>query len=169
MFRSVEYLLRPKSIALLGASDSSRGGWAQEIYDNPVSVAAAGLTGECNLITARRVSSTDAELPEFHTIDGGHRIFAQKVTKKRLGPIDQNITLAIRPEQVAMSIGTSSPEDNLLRGKVTGIHFRGPTSIIEFDAGGLKIETRVFKATGLNVGDECMLALPPHRILILKD
>jgi len=34
VFRSVEHLLRPKSIALLGASDSSRGGWVQEIYDN---------------------------------------------------------------------------------------------------------------------------------------
>ena len=34
MFRTVEYLLRPKTIALLGASDSSRGGWVQEIYDN---------------------------------------------------------------------------------------------------------------------------------------
>src|SRR6266705_623987 len=34
VFRTVEYLLRPKSIALLGASDSSRGGWVQEIYDN---------------------------------------------------------------------------------------------------------------------------------------
>ncbi len=34
MFRTVDYLLRPKSIALVGASDSSRGGWAQEIYDN---------------------------------------------------------------------------------------------------------------------------------------
>ena len=34
MFRSVDYLLRPKTIALVGASDSSRGGWVQEIYDN---------------------------------------------------------------------------------------------------------------------------------------
>jgi acyl-CoA synthetase (NDP forming) len=34
VFRSVEHLLRPKSIALVGASDSSRGGWVQEIYDN---------------------------------------------------------------------------------------------------------------------------------------
>ena len=34
LFRTVEYLLRPKSIAIIGASDSSRGGWAQEIYDN---------------------------------------------------------------------------------------------------------------------------------------
>jgi acetate---CoA ligase (ADP-forming) len=34
VFRNVEYLLRPKSIAIIGASDSSRGGWAQAIYDN---------------------------------------------------------------------------------------------------------------------------------------
>lgn len=34
VFRSVEYLLRPKTIALVGASDSSRGGWVKEIYEN---------------------------------------------------------------------------------------------------------------------------------------
>ena len=34
MFRTVDYLLRPKSVAIIGASNSSRGGWAQEIYDN---------------------------------------------------------------------------------------------------------------------------------------
>ena len=34
LFRTVDHLLRPKSIALVGASDSSRGGWVQEIYDN---------------------------------------------------------------------------------------------------------------------------------------
>jgi acyl-CoA synthetase (NDP forming) len=34
VFRRVDCLLRPKSIAIIGASDSSRGGWAQSIYDN---------------------------------------------------------------------------------------------------------------------------------------
>ena len=34
MFRDVECLLRPRTIAIVGASDSSRGGWAQEIYSN---------------------------------------------------------------------------------------------------------------------------------------
>src|SRR6476661_4281439 len=34
VFRTVDYLLRPKSIAIVGASDSSRGGWAREIYEN---------------------------------------------------------------------------------------------------------------------------------------
>jgi len=34
VFRRVDYLLRPRSIAIVGASDSSRGGWAQDIYNN---------------------------------------------------------------------------------------------------------------------------------------
>jgi ABC-type sugar transport system ATPase subunit len=156
-------------VAFLANGSIIQSGTPQEIYDEPVSVAAAQLTGDNNLIAARRVSSTDAELPEFHTIYGGHRLFAQSTAKVRLGSINQNITLAIRPEQVSMSMGASFPEDNLLKGKVTKIHFRGPTSIIEFDAAGLTLETRVFKVVGLKIGDECMLGLPPHRILILKD
>ncbi|HLH88636.1 MAG TPA: acetate--CoA ligase family protein [Xanthobacteraceae bacterium] len=34
MFRTVDHLLRPRTIAIIGASDSSRGGWAREIYEN---------------------------------------------------------------------------------------------------------------------------------------
>jgi acyl-CoA synthetase (NDP forming) len=34
VFHRVDYLLRPRSIAIIGASDSSRGGWAEEIYSN---------------------------------------------------------------------------------------------------------------------------------------
>ncbi|HTH51223.1 MAG TPA: TOBE domain-containing protein, partial [Pyrinomonadaceae bacterium] len=122
-----------------------------------------------NLIEARRLSKNDAELPEFHTIEGGHRIFAAPTEKNRLGSIHQNVTLCIRSEQVAISMGASFPEDNLLRAVVAGIQFRGATSMIEFDASGLRLEARVFKVVGLNVGDECMLGLPPHRMVVLKD
>ena len=108
------------------------------------------------------------EAPEFYTIDGAHRIFAQPVEKGRLGAINQNVTLAIRPEQIAMSMGASFPEDNLLKGVVTAIRFRGSSTLIEFDAGGLTLETRVFKVVGLKIGDECMLGLPPHRIIVLR-
>jgi acetate---CoA ligase (ADP-forming) len=34
VFRTVDHLLRPRTIAIIGASDSSRGGWAREIYEN---------------------------------------------------------------------------------------------------------------------------------------
>ena len=156
-------------VAVLSRGEIIQTGTPQEIYENPASVEIARMTGDNNLITARRLTSTDADLPEFHSMDGGHRLFAECTDKAGLGAINQNITLAIRPEQVSMSMGASFPEDNLLKGVVTSIKFRGATSLIEFDAAGLKIETRVFKVVGLKIGDECMLGLPPHRILILKD
>jgi len=51
-----------------------------------------------------------------------------------------------------MSMGASFPEDNLLRAVVTGIQFRGMTSIVDFDAAGLKLSARLFKAVGIEVG-----------------
>jgi ABC-type sugar transport system ATPase subunit len=155
-------------VVILSGDHVIQTGTPQEVYDEPGSIAAATLTSGGNLFEARRLSSSDAELPEFHTIDGGHRIFAAPTEKSRLGSIHQNVTLCIRAEQVTMSMGASFPEDNVLRGVVTAIHFRGSTSIVEFDASGLKLETRAFKVVGLNIGDECMLGLPPHRIRILR-
>jgi|CXWL01.1.fsa_nt_gi ABC-type sugar transport system ATPase subunit len=156
-------------VAVLDRGEIVQAGTPQQIYEEPESVKIARATGDCNLIPARRLSSSDNQIPEFYTIDGAHRIFAQPIEKGRLGAINQNVTLAIRPEQISMSIGSSLPEDNLLKGIVTAIKFRGSTSLVEFDIGGLKLETRVFKVVGLNIGDECMLGLPPHRIIILRN
>jgi ABC-type Fe3+/spermidine/putrescine transport system ATPase subunit len=156
-------------VAVIDRGEVIQTGTPKDIYDEPRSVKVARATGDVNLIKARRLSSSDADLPEFYTIDGAHRLFAQKTDKGRLGAINQDASLAIRPEQVTMSLGSSFPEDNLLRAVVTAIKFRGPTSMIEFDAGGLRLMTRVFRVVGLEIGDECMLGLPPHRISILTD
>ena len=156
-------------VAVIDEGEIVQTGTPQEIYEEPGSVKIARTTGDNNLIVARRLSSSDDQIPEFYTIDGAHRIFAQPIEKGRLGAINQNVTLAIRPEQIAMSMGASFPEDNLLKGVVTAIKFRGASTLIEFDAGGLTLETRVFKVVGLKVGDECMLGLPPHRIIVLRN
>jgi putative spermidine/putrescine transport system ATP-binding protein len=155
--------------AILAGGTILQTGTPQEIYECPEMIDAARITGDNNLFEVRRLTSADADLPEFHTVDGGHRIFAHLAEKGRLPAINRNVMLAIRPEQISMSMGKSFPEDNLLRGVVTAIKFRGATTLIEFDAAGLKLHARVFRSVGLHVGDECMLGLPPHRILILKD
>lgn len=156
-------------VAVIDAGEIVQTGTPQDIYDEPDSVKIARATGDVNLIKARRLTSSNDDLPEFYTIDGAHRLFAPRPEKAKLGAIDQDVTLAIRPEQVTMSLGSSFPEDNLLKGIVSAIRPRGPTSIIEFDANGLRLMTRVFKVVGLKVGDECMLGLPPHRITVLRD
>lgn len=142
-------------------------GTPRELYENPVSVAAASALGQVNLIEARRLSKSNSELPEFHTIAGEHRVFAQKTEKRKLGAINRNVSLAIRPEHVSISFGASFPEDNLLRATVTEVNYRGDTTLVGLDAGGLELRALVLRLVGLNIGDECMVGLPPDRIMVL--
>lgn len=144
-------------------------GTPHDIYEKPASRVVADITGRNNLFAARRLTSSKVEMPEFHTIDGGHRLFAQRIERGSLGALNQNVTLAIRPEHISISFGASFPEDNLLKATVTRVRFLGPTTLIELDADGLKLEALVLRLVGLDVGDECMVGLPPDRILILKD
>ncbi len=144
-------------------------GTPRELYDEPATRAVAVLTGRHNLIEARRLTSSKSEMPEFQTIEGGHRLFTQKAEIKTLGPINQNAWLAIRPEQISLSFGASFPEDNLLRATITAVEFRGPVTYVQLDCSGLPLTAMVTRLIGLNPGDECMAALPPDRIRILTD
>lgn len=164
-----EICLACDRVAVLVASEVRQVGTPQEVYENPNSVPVAASVGRNNLFAARRLTSTKIELPEFLTIEGNHRIFARKTEKQSLGAINQNITLAIRPEHISMSFGASFPEDNLLKAVITGIRYLGATTIVGLDCAGLKLEAMVMRLVGLNIGDECMIGLPPDRILILKD
>lgn len=156
-------------VAVLANGDLQQIGTPQEIYERPESRIVASIVGRNNLFAARRLTSSKADIPEFHTIDGGHRLFAQRIERGALGALNQNVTLAIRPEQISISFGASFPEDNLLKATVKKIQFMGPTTLVELDADGLKLETLVLRVVGLNVGDECMVGLPPDRIQIFKD
>jgi multiple sugar transport system ATP-binding protein len=156
-------------LAVLAGGEIKQVGAPQEIYERPTSWIVAETTGKNNLFAARRLTSSKAEMPEFHTIDGGHRLFAERIERGLLGALNQNVTLGIRPEQISISFGASFPADNLLKATVTRVSFRGATTLIELDAGGLKLETLVLRLVGLNVGDECMVGLPPERIRIFRD
>jgi ABC-type Fe3+/spermidine/putrescine transport system ATPase subunit len=155
--------------AVLADGYLQQSGTPQELYDAPETHIVAALTGRHNLFEARRLTSSKSEMPEFQTIDGEHRLFTQKTELRSLGSINKNVTLAIRPEQISISFGASFPEDNLIKALISGIHFLGPTTIIDLDCSGLMLQALVFRVVGLNVGDECMVGLPPDRIRILKD
>jgi acyl-CoA synthetase (NDP forming) len=53
LFREVAALFRPKSLAIIGASDSSRGGWALEIYGN---LEHCGFPAKIYLVNPKRTS-----------------------------------------------------------------------------------------------------------------
>ncbi|MDI1242304.1 MAG: TOBE domain-containing protein [bacterium] len=144
-------------------------GTPRELYHEPASRLVASLTGRCNLIEARRLTSSKADLPEFQTIDGEHRLFTQRTELRGLGAINSNAWLAIRPEQVVLSFGASFPEDNLLKGTIADINFSGPSTYVTLDCSGLRLQAMVTRLIGLNPGDQCMVGLPPDRIRVLAD
>lgn len=156
-------------VAVLSGSEMVQIGEPREVYENPLSADVARIFGRNNLITARRLTSNKTEMQEFQTLEGNHRIFAVMQDKKSLGAINQNISLSIRPEHISISFGASFPADNLLKATVTEVKFLGPTTLIKLDANGLNLEAMVLRLVGLNVGDECVVGLPPDRILIFKD
>ncbi|HEX6125378.1 MAG TPA: TOBE domain-containing protein [Pyrinomonadaceae bacterium] len=140
----------------------------KDLYENPETRDVATATGRCNLFAARRLSSSKSEVPEFHSIDGGHRLFARSVERRSLGAINQNVTLGIRPEHISISFGASFPEDNLLRARITGVRFLGATTLVDLDCDGLSLQSIVLRLVGLNVGDECVVGLPPERVHIFR-
>lgn len=156
-------------VAVLHKGEICQTGTPREVYENPASVLVANITGRNNLIAARPFTLNHTGMPEFQTLKGAHRLFTDKNEKDSLELVDQNVTLAIRPEHVSISFGASFPEDNLLKAKITNIIFQGANTLIKLDANGLELEALVLRLVGLNIGDECIVGLPPDRILILKD
>ena len=156
-------------VVVLDKGEVLQTGQPGEIYLNPASARVAYVSGRNNLIEARRLTSTKIETPEFQTIKGEHRLFTDKTDKSRFAPINQNNILTIRPEHISISFGASFPEDNLLKAQITGVKFQGATTLVGLDANGLKLEALVLRLVGLNVGEECVVGLPPDRILVFKN
>lgn len=157
-------------VAVLHDGEILQTGTPREVYDNPRTATVARITGRNNLIEARRADSPNAEVHVFQTVKGEHLLFTDKTRHEfAADALDQIYTLAIRPENISISFGASFPEDNLLRAEITGIIFRGATTIIKLNAQGLELEAMVLRLVGLNIGDECMVGLPPDRIDVLHE
>lgn len=144
-------------------------GTPQELYDEPETRTASRLTGLANIIEARRLTSSKSDMPEFQTIEGGHRLYTQKAELRSLGAINKNTFLSIRPEQISISFGASFPEDNLIKAVIGAVRSMGAFTILDLDCDGLTLQASVPRLVGIGIGEECMVGLPPDRIKILKD
>lgn len=156
-------------IGVLHRGEIAQTGTPREVYEKPASVSVAHALGRNNFIRARRITFNNEYIQEFQTLTGGHRLVIGKTDKRSLGTITNEVTLSIRPEHISLSFGASFPEDNLLKAEIIEVQYLGATTRVKLSAGGLHLEALVLRLVGLNVGDECMVGLPPDRIIVLKD
>lgn len=154
-------------IAVLDRGEMVQTGTAEQLYCEPESAAAAQATGRVNLIEARRLSSSKQDNPEFQTIVGSHRIFAEKKPGRPLGPLNRNVQLGIRPEHISIAFGASFPEDNSIKAVLENVRFCGAETFVDCNADGLALSVAVRRLVGLEVGSECLLGLPQERIMLL--
>jgi len=88
---------------------------------------------------------------------------------RRLGAINKNVRLGIRPEHLSLSFGAAFPEDNLLRATIGTKRFCGPFTLVELSCNGLQLTASVPRLVGISAGDECMVGLPPDRIRVFAE
>ncbi|MEP6820564.1 MAG: ABC transporter ATP-binding protein [bacterium] len=145
-------------------------GRPRDLYERPGQLSVGKFLGRNNLIRVMRLSSSKSEVGEFKTLDGGH-IIRIPVDDKNLVPLNQPCILAIRPEHVLVTNATNSNEklENALPAVVREINFAGSTSSIKLDANGLILEALALDASGLAVGEQHTVVLPPERIALLKN
>lgn len=156
-------------VLVMSSGKVLQSGTPEEVYLKPVTSVVARLTGRTNIFEARRLTSSKADVPEFQSIEGSHRLTVGKTEKTKLGAPNKNVRLVIRPEHISISFGASFPEDNLLKAVVTSVKFLGPGTLVTLDANGMRIDALVMRLVGLNSGDECMIGLPPDRIMVFAD
>lgn len=164
-----EAFLACDRIGVLHKGEIVQAGTPRELYEHPNSVAVAAMLGRNNLIAARRVTFNNQPIPEFQTLTGDHRLQTGRTERTALGTITSDVTLMIRPEHISISFGASFPEDNLLKAEIADVQYCGATTRVKLNANGLILEALVLRLVGLNLGDECLVGLPPDRILVLKN
>jgi iron(III) transport system ATP-binding protein len=139
----------------------------RDLYEHPSQLPVARFLGRNNLIKVMRLSSSKEGLGEFKTLEGAHTLHFP-IRHDELAPLNKPCTLAIRPEHLIVR-STADGIPNAFSAKVREINFAGATSSIKLDANGLPLEALTLETNGLDIGDECVVVLPPEKISLLRN
>jgi ABC-type Fe3+/spermidine/putrescine transport system ATPase subunit len=154
-------------ISVMSEGRALQTGVPRDLYERPQLITVARFLGRNNLITVRRLSSSDEERGKFKTIDGEHTLVVAHVERGQLGPLNKNCTLSVRPEHLLLSRDAPGRVENVLTATIKEINFEGATTTVRLDARGLKLEALLLSPDGFSVGDACSVEIPPDKITLL--
>lgn len=156
-----EALAMSDQIVVMNSGHVEQIGTPKEIYREPKTRFAAGFIGEMNFIKAV-ASSRDGAITFYEGADG------LKVSSTTGSTLASNVTLAIRPEHLRISLGQPAQTLFTLAGTVVDSSYLGTNTRIEVNASGttLHVETEGAATVG-NAGDNILLEYDPQRVLVL--
>ena len=120
-------------------------GTPEEIYSNPASLFVAKFIGEMNTMDATIEAVGDQRI-ELRLANGAAVVAPRTaLPQPRVG---QTVTLAVRPEKIALSAGPAA-EGNCVTGRIVGRAFQGVANALLVDIGsGIEMQVHVPGASG---------------------
>jgi len=140
-----------------------------EVYERPANRFVAGFLGAVNFLEAKTIDMAGGILA-CDSAEAGARLTARHDVS--LNPATA-VTLAIRPEKIAVSRNADARWDNQLSGTVRGIAYRGEASDVEIElASGKILRAMIANAerrdsTPLAIGERVVIGWPNEAAVVL--
>ncbi|MGH9464016.1 MAG: ABC transporter ATP-binding protein [Thermoanaerobaculia bacterium] len=158
-----EALVLSDRIALMRGGQIEQIGEAEAIYEQPRNRFVAQFLGSCNLI--------DGEVDgdgRVHTAAGPLAVHGLGAELPASGPV----TLAIRPEKVALA-SPGPLRENIVYGRVAEVIYIGSEShyVLDSSLGPLTayVMNSILDPPSLEIGNDVMAFLPPSALRVLED
>ncbi|OGP23254.1 MAG: hypothetical protein A2038_01190 [Deltaproteobacteria bacterium GWA2_57_13] len=127
-------------------------GAPREVYSRPRSLFVAQFVGEMNFIPGRVLGPTEVESPLG-------RVQCEVPTSCQTG---QEVTLAIRPEHLALS-SDASRGSGIVRGKILSKSYLGDSALFEVEACGVNLKVKLPGDCDFAAGEHTVLLMSPDR------
>ena len=157
-------------IAVMNAGRIEQLDAAPRLYERPRTRFVARFLGACNLIEGR-VRGSGRDTLEVDSPFGGLRVTPGPET--RPVPPDGPVTLAIRPEKIALHKGRTTVGAGEVRAQITELAYRGAETVYRLVANGQRFEACALNARldhqGFAAGETVVASLPAEALVVLED
>ncbi|OSP54880.1 ABC transporter ATP-binding protein [Pseudoruegeria sp. SK021] len=133
-----------------------------EIYKRPVSRFVASFIGQCNFAEGKIVQAARHGVPGLISTEWGNLAYASDGRSE-----GEDISVAVRPENVFLADDRTRPEMPRISGKVTDIVFLGESLECKVTLGASELMTRLHPSSGVAVGDTVDVVVNPDDVAIL--
>jgi ABC-type Fe3+/spermidine/putrescine transport system ATPase subunit len=149
-------------VIVMNAGKILQVGKPKEVFDHPANLFVGDFMGFANFIAG---TVQQLEASKVKVICSDRELIITEV-KSDAFTVGENVTLAIRPENISV---TEEYSENILKGIVKSVTYKG--TVIRLEISGIFAETvfvNIYDNKDYEVGEAITVAFPSHKLLIYK-
>jgi iron(III) transport system ATP-binding protein len=161
----LEALVMSDTVAVMNQGRILQEGSPVEIYQSPSNRFVANFIGEANFIDGEIIflPANGKQLGEVATSLG--HLKCMLPDGETLG---ERVVIVVRPEDIALSRGSSASDANVIEASLEDVIFMGNTVEYQVKAGDYRLHFNVHPSTGLSRGASVSLLLSPYKCRALN-